>query len=163
FDEFHERSLDGDLGLALTLDATALREDLRILVMSATLDGAAVASLLGDAPVIESEGRACPVETRHIAPDPAAGGHPAVPAAATPIEQTVAAATSRALVEQTGSILVFLPGQAEIRRTAEALSAIAGPDTDIAPLYGQLSPVEQDRAIAPAPEGRRKIVLATAI
>lgn len=152
FDEFHERSLDGDLGLALTLDATALREDLRILVMSATLDGAAVASLLGDAPVIESEGRAFPVETRHIAPDPAAR-----------IERTVAAATRRALAEQTGSILVFLPGQAEIRRTAEALSAIAGPDTDIAPLYGQLSPVEQDRAIAPAPEGRRKIVLATAI
>ena len=152
FDEFHERSLDGDLGLALTLDATALREDLRILVMSATLDGAHVAKLLGDAPVIESQGRAFPVETRHIVPDPNAR-----------IEQTVASATRRALAEEPGSVLIFLPGQAEIRRTAEALAAIAGPDTDIAPLYGQLSPAEQDRAIQPAAPGRRKIVLATAI
>ena len=152
FDEFHERSLDGDLGLALTLDATALREDLRILVMSATLDGAAVAGLLGDAPVIESEGRAFPVHTHHIIPD-----------ASMRIEQNVVAATRRALAEETGSILVFLPGQAEIRRTAEALAAIVGPDTDIAPLYGQLTPAEQDRAIQPAPPGRRKIVLATAI
>lgn len=152
FDEFHERSLDGDLGLALTLDATALREDLRILVMSATLDGAAVAGLLGKAPVIESQGRAFPVETRHIVPDANAR-----------IEQSVTAVTRRALAEETGSILVFLPGQAEIRRTAEALTSIAGPDTDIAPLYGQLTPAEQDRAIQPAPPGRRKIVLATAI
>ncbi|WWT32332.1 ATP-dependent helicase HrpB [Pelagibacterium nitratireducens] len=152
FDEFHERSLDGDLGLALTLDATALREDLRILVMSATLDGAAVATLLGDAPVIESQGRAFPVDTRHIVPDANAR-----------IEHAVAAATRRALAEETGSILVFLPGQAEIRRTAEALSPIIGPDTDIAPLYGQLTPAEQDRAIQPAAPGRRKIVLATAI
>ncbi|UYQ71711.1 ATP-dependent helicase HrpB [Pelagibacterium flavum] len=152
FDEFHERSLDGDLGLALTLDATALRENLRILVMSATLDGAAVATLLGDAPVIESQGRAFPVDTRHIIPDANAR-----------IEQTVTAATRRALAEETGSVLIFLPGQAEIRRTAEALGAIVGPDTDIAPLYGQLTPAEQDRAIQPAPTGRRKIVLATAI
>ncbi|MBN14324.1 MAG: ATP-dependent helicase HrpB [Pelagibacterium sp.] len=152
FDEFHERSLDGDLGLALTLDATALREDLRILVMSATLDGAAVATLLGDAPVIESQGRAFPVDTRHIVPDANAR-----------IEHAVTAATRRALAEETGSILVFLPGQAEIRRTAEALSPIIGPDTDIAPLYGQLTPAEQDRAIQPAAPGRRKIVLATAI
>ncbi|WMT87590.1 ATP-dependent helicase HrpB [Pelagibacterium sp. 26DY04] len=152
FDEFHERSLDGDLGLALTLDATALREDLRILAMSATLDGAAVANLLGDAPVIESEGRAFPVETRHIVPDPNAR-----------IEQVVASATRRALSEEQGSALIFLPGQAEIRRTAEALATIVGPYTDIAPLYGQLTPAEQDRAIQPAPEGRRKIVLATAI
>ncbi len=152
FDEFHERSLDGDLGLALTLDATALREDLRILVMSATLDGAAVATLLGDAPVIESQGRAFPVDTRHIVPDANAR-----------IEHAVTAATRRALAEETGSILVFLPGQAEIRRTAEALSPLVGPDTDIAPLYGQLTPAEQDRAIQPAAPGRRKIVLATAI
>ena len=152
FDEFHERSLDGDLGLALALDATALRPDLRILVMSATLDGAAVATLLGHAPVIESEGRAFPIETRHIAPDPHAR-----------LEQTVAAATRRALTEETGSILVFLPGQAEIRRAAEALAGLAGPDIDIAPLYGQLTAAEQDRAIRPAAPGRRKIVLATAI
>src|SRR5690606_35104742 len=152
FDEFHERSLDGDLGLALALDATALRPDLRILVMSATIDGAAVARLLGDAPVIESEGRAFPVETRHIAPDPNAR-----------IEQAVAAAIRRALAEESGSILAFLPGQAEIRRTAEALAGLAAPDIDIAPLYGQLTPAEQDGAIAPAAPGRRKIVLATAI
>ena len=152
FDEFHERSLDGDLGLALALDATALRPDLRILVMSATIDGAAVARLLGDAPVIESEGRAFPVETRHIAPDPNAR-----------IEQAVAAAIRRALAEESGSILAFLPGQAEIRRTAEALAGLAAPDLDIAPLYGQLTPAEQDHAIAPAAPGRRKIVLATAI
>ncbi|WP_425033532.1 ATP-dependent helicase HrpB [Pelagibacterium sp.] len=152
FDEFHERSLDGDLGLALTLDVSVLREDLRILVMSATLDGAAVACLLGNAPVIESQGRAFPVETRHIIPDANAR-----------IDHAVAAATHRALAEEAGSILVFLPGQAEIRRTAEALGPIVGPDTDIAPLYGQLTPVEQDRAIQPAPPGRRKIVLATAI
>ena len=152
FDEFHERSLDGDLGLALALDATALRPDLRILVMSATLDGAAVATLLGDAPVIESQGRAFPIETRHIAPDPNAR-----------LEHAIAAATRRALDEETGSVLVFLPGQAEIRRAAEALAGLAGPDIDIAPLYGQLTAAEQDRAIRPAAPGRRKIVLATAI
>ncbi|WP_417582033.1 ATP-dependent helicase HrpB [Pelagibacterium sp.] len=152
FDEFHERSLDGDLGLALTIDAMALREDLRILVMSATLDGAAVAGLLGDAPVIESQGRAFPVQTHHIVPDANAR-----------LEHALAAAARRALAEETGSILMFLPGQAEIRRTAEALASIIGPDIDIAPLYGQLTPADQDRAIQPAAPGRRKIVLATAI
>lgn len=152
FDEFHERSLDGDLGLALCLDAMALRDDLRICVMSATLDGAKVASLLGDAPILESEGRAFPIETRHIAPAPNAR-----------IEDEVVAATLRALREDQGSILVFLPGQAEIRRVAEALAGRIGPDTDIAPLFGQLTGAEQDRAIQPAPEGRRKIVLATSI
>lgn len=152
FDEFHERSLDGDLGLALALDATALRADLRILVMSATLDGARVAGLLGDAPVIESQGRAFPVETRHID----------IPLGAR-IEDGVVAAIMRALREEPGSALVFLPGQAEIRRVAERLASLVGADTDIAPLYGQLSGAEQDRAIQPAPEGRRKLVLATAI
>lgn len=152
FDEFHERSLDGDLGLALALDASLLREDLRILVMSATLDGAKVASLLGDAPVIESHGRAFPVETRHVVPAPGAR-----------IEDTVVSAILTALREESGSGLVFLPGQAEIRRVAEALSGKVGPDTDIAPLYGQLTATEQDRAIQPASKGRRKVVLATSI
>ncbi len=152
FDEFHERSLDGDLGLALTLDASALREDLRILVMSATLDGAAVAAILGNAPVIESKGRAFTVETRYIVPTPNAR-----------IEASAVAAIKRAASEESGSMLVFLPGQAEIRRTAEALGDAMGEGFDIAPLYGQLSTAEQDRAIQPAPEGRRKIVLATAI
>ncbi|MEO7223068.1 MAG: ATP-dependent helicase HrpB [Devosia sp.] len=152
FDEFHERSLDADLGLALALDATALRPDLRLLVMSATIDGARVASLLGDAPVIESEGRAFPVTTRYIAPDPLRR-----------LEDQMTAAILGALREEEGSVLAFLPGQAEIARTAERLANGVPANVDIAPLYGQLTAAEQDAAIAPAPVGRRKIVLATSI
>ena len=153
FDEFHERSLDADLGLALALDAQgALREDLRILVMSATLDGARVATLLGDAPVIESEGRAYPVETRHSARDPDQR-----------IEQAMTDAILRALRADPGSVLAFLPGQGEIRRVATLLTDRIDAVTDVAPLYGALTPAEQDRAIAPAPPGRRKVVLATSI
>jgi len=153
FDEFHERSLDADLGLALALDAQgALREDLRILVMSATLDGARVARLLSDAPVIESEGRAFPVETRYGERDPNRR-----------IEEVMADTVLRALRADPGSLLAFLPGQGEIRRVATLLADRVGPDTDIAPLYGALTPAEQDRAIAPAPPGRRKVVLATSI
>jgi ATP-dependent helicase HrpB len=152
FDEFHERSLDGDLGLALTLDATALRPDLRILVMSATIDGARIARLLNDAPVIESLGRAFPVQTIHHEPDPLQR-----------LEDQVTSAVLAALREHEGSALVFLPGQGEITRVAERLSGRVPPNTDIAPLYGQLTPAEQDRAICPAEGGRRKIVLATSI
>ena len=154
FDEFHERSLDADLGLALARDAQKLlREDLRLLVMSATLDGAAVARLLDDAPVVESHGRAFPVETRHLGRDPAVR-----------LEDQVVRAIERALAEEAGSVLVFLPGQAEIRRTAERLEArLRRPEVEIAPLYGALDPAAQDRAIAPAPPGRRKVVLATSI
>src|SRR5271165_2264878 len=154
FDEFHERSLDADLGLALALDAqSALREDLRLLVMSATLDGARVQSLLGDAPLIESQGRAFPVATRYLGRDPRLR-----------IEDEVARATLDALERETGSILVFLPGQGEIRRTADILTArIRRPDVDVAPLYGALDARAQDRAVEPAPPGRRKIVLATSI
>lgn len=154
FDEFHERSLDADLGLALARDAqSVLRPDLRLLVMSATLDGAAVAGLLGGAPVLSSEGRAWPVETRYLGRDPGA-----------PVEDQAARAVRRALAETPSSLLVFLPGQAEIRRTEERLaSAPLPPDVDLAPLYGALDPVAQDRAIAPAPAGRRKVVLATSI
>ncbi len=152
FDEFHERSLDADLGLALALDATALRPDLRLLVMSATIDGARVASLLGDVPVIESEGRAFPVTTRYVAPDPLQR-----------IDQQMTAAILTALRENEGSVLAFLPGQAEIARTAERLANAVPANVDIAPLHGQLGSAEQDRAIAPAPAGRRKIVLATSI
>ena len=152
FDEFHERSLDGDLGLALTLDAGALRPDLRVLVMSATVDGAAVARLLGDAPVIESLGRAFPVATEYREPDPLAR-----------LEDVVASAVLAALREHEGSALVFLPGQGEIARTAERLAGRLPPNTDLAPLYGQLTSAEQDRAIQPAPAGRRKVVLATSI
>nr|MEA2797043.1 ATP-dependent helicase HrpB [Phenylobacterium sp.] len=153
FDEFHERSLDADLGLALARDAQSLlREDLRILVMSATLDGAAVARLLADAPVIESLGRAYPVETHYLGRDERLR-----------VEDLVVRAVDRALAQETGSLLVFLPGQGEILRTAERLTERARPDVEIAPLYGALDPRDQDRAIAPAPPGRRKVVLATSI
>jgi ATP-dependent helicase HrpB len=154
FDEFHERSLDADLGLAFARDAQeVLRPDLRLLVMSATLDGARVARLLGDAPVIESVGRAFPVETLHLGRDSRAR-----------IEDQVLRAVERALTEQSGSILVFLPGQGEIRRTADHLAdRLRQPGVILAPLYGALDPAEQDRAIAPAPPGVRKVVLATSI
>ncbi|HEY1887129.1 MAG TPA: ATP-dependent helicase HrpB [Roseiarcus sp.] len=154
FDEFHERSLDADLGLAFALDAQqGLREDLRLLVMSATLDGARVRALLGAAPLIESQGRAFPVATRYV------GRRPNVR-----IEDEVAQVTLGALNSDGGSILVFLPGQGEIRRVAETLQALVKrPDVDIAPLYGALDSRAQDLAIAAAPSGRRKIVLATSI
>ncbi len=154
FDEFHERSLDADLGLALCLQTqSVLRDDLRLLVMSATLDGTAVARLLDDAPVITSEGRAFPVETRHIDPS-----------GARRIEDAVASATLRALDEETGNILVFLPGVAEIRRVEKLLAqASTGPGILIAPLYGDLPQDRQDAAIGPTPPGLRKIVLATSI
>jgi ATP-dependent helicase HrpB len=154
FDEFHERSLDADLGLALALDAQkALRADLRLVVMSATLDGARVASLLGDAPVIESAGRAFPVETRHLSRDPSRR-----------IEDQVTDAIGRALRAEAGSLLVFLPGQGEIKRVAERLAdSLADPAIIVAPLYGAMEPSAQDRAVEPAPPGARKIVLATSI
>ena len=155
FDEYHERSLDADLGLALALDAQAgLREDLRLLVMSATLDGARVARLLGPgAPVITSEGRAFPVVTRYLGRD-----------AAVRIEDQVVVAVLKAHDADTGSMLVFLPGQGEIRRVAERLSErLRDPRTDIAPLYGAMDAAAQDQAVRPAPPGRRKIVLATSI
>ncbi|UMY20040.1 ATP-dependent helicase HrpB [Methylobacterium organophilum] len=153
FDEFHERSLDADLGLALALDAQgALRDDLRLLVMSATLDGARVAGLLGQAPVVESEGRAFPVATRHLDRDPNQR-----------IEDAVTEAVLRALRAEPGSVLAFLPGQGEIRRTVERLADRVGPEVELAPLYGALDRAEQDRAVAPAPPGRRKVVLATSV
>jgi ATP-dependent helicase HrpB len=154
FDEFHERSLDADLGLALARDVQqSLREDLRLLVMSATLDGARVAELIGGAPVIASEGRAFPVETRYLGRDPRA-----------PLEPQVADAVARALRAEPGSALVFLPGAAEIRRTGALLKdRIADPSVDIVPLYGALDRAVQDRAIAPPQTGRRKVVLATSI
>src|SRR5512144_1543604 len=154
FDEFHERSLDADLGLALARDVQqGLREDLKLLVMSATLDGARVGGLLGNAPVIESAGRAFPVETRYIGRD-----------ARTPIERQVTDAVLRSLRADAGSLLVFLPGAAEIRRTAAFVrERLADPDIAVVALYGALDADIQDRAIAPAPPGRRKVVLATSI
>jgi ATP-dependent helicase HrpB len=154
FDEFHERSLDADLGLALARDAqTGLREDLRILVMSATLDGARVAKLLGDAPVVASEGRAFPVETRYLGRK-----------ADAPLERQMADAIATALRADPGSVLAFLPGAAEIRRTQNFLGErVHDASVEIVPLFGALDAAVQDRAIAPAPKGSRKVVLATSI
>jgi ATP-dependent helicase HrpB len=154
FDEFHERSLDADLGLALARDAqTGLREDLRLLVMSATLDGARVATLLGDAPVVESEGRAFPVETRYLSRK-----------IDVPLERQMADSIATALRADPGSVLAFLPGAAEIRRTQNFLAErVQDASTEIVPLFGALDASVQDRAIAPAPKGTRKVVLATSI
>ncbi len=154
FDEFHERSLDADLGLALARDAQlGLREDLRILVMSATLDGARVAKLLGEAPVVESEGRAFPVETRYLGRK-----------ADAQVERQMADAIASALRADSGSVLAFLPGAAEIRRTQNFLSErVHDASIEIVPLFGALDAAVQDRAIAPAPKGTRKVVLATSI
>ena len=154
FDEFHERSLDADLGLALALDAqSALRDDLRIIVMSATLDGARVASLLDDAPVITSEGRAFPVETRYVGRDPNRR-----------IDDEIVDTVLKALRSDHGSMLVFLPGQGEIRRIERQLiERIKDTTIDIAPLYGAMDQRAQDLAVQPAAQGRRKIVLATSI
>ncbi|WP_159588746.1 ATP-dependent helicase HrpB [Chelativorans xinjiangense] len=153
FDEFHERSLDGDFALALALDVKgALRPDLRLLVMSATLDGARVAELMDGAPVLESAGRSFPVEIRYAerAPDRA-------------MEDAVAGAVRQLVADGAGGVLAFLPGQREIARTQEALAGHLPEAVDLAPLHGGLDGKAQDAAIRPAPKGRRKVVLATAI
>ena len=151
FDEFHERSLDADEGLAFALDTQAvLREDLRIVLMSATLPADLTADFF-DAPVVESLGRAWPVETRYLGYDPRQR-----------LEDQVAAAIRKALAEEDGSVLAFLPGVAEIQRTVERIGPLA-PNVIVAPLYGALSPQEQTAAIAPAPKGSRKVVVATDI
>jgi ATP-dependent helicase HrpB len=154
FDEFHERSLDADLGLALARESQlVLRDDLRLLVMSATLDIAGVSKLLDGAPVIEAEGRMFPVETLYLGRNPAER-----------FEDAVARAVMQALGEQTGSVLVFLPGQGEIHRTVQRLNErLRDPSVDVVALYGSLDKGEQDRAIEPAPPGRRKVVLATSV
>lgn len=154
FDEFHERSLPADLGLALSLHARGLfRPDIRVLVMSATLDADPVAELLGGAPVVRSEGRSHPVETRWRS-TPVEGF----------IEGPVADTVFDALRDDEGDVLVFLPGAGEIRRTAERLEGHGLPDrVELYPLFGNLTRDEQDRAIAPTASGRRKVVLATSI
>lgn len=154
FDEFHERSLDGDLGLAFARDAQGvLRNDLRLLVMSATLDGAAISRLLGDAPVIESQGRMFPVETRYLGRDQTGR-----------IEDHTVKAIRVALERETGNVLVFLPGQGEILRVAERLrEAVGDAQVDIAPLYGAMEGADQDLVLRPSRTGRRRVVLATSI
>ncbi|PZE22110.1 ATP-dependent helicase HrpB [Paenibacillus xerothermodurans] len=155
FDEFHERSLHADLGLALCLQSQALlRDDLRILVMSATLDAEPIAALMGDAPIVRSEGRSFPVDTVYL--DRRVDG---------PIEHSAARCVEEALAANAnGDLLVFLPGAPEIRRTEHLLRAMQlGSGVRIAPLHGSLPQASQDAAIAASPEGVRKIVLATSI
>jgi ATP-dependent helicase HrpB len=164
FDEFHERGIHADLGLALSLESQAvLREDLRILVMSATLDGEEVSRLLGDSPIVRSEGRGFPVETRYL------------PETRLPIREReflagpsfisgVTNAVIKTVKEERGSILVFLPGGGEIRRVEARLrEGNLPPNVDIVPLFGDLPRELQDLAIRPSPPGRRKVVLATSI
>jgi ATP-dependent helicase HrpB len=154
FDEFHERSLDADLGLALARESQSLlRPDLKLLIMSATLDIAGVSGLLNGAPVVEAQGRMFPVETLYLGRN-----------AAERFEDAMARACRLALTEQTGSILAFLPGQGEIHRTLQRLNEqVRDPTVDVVALYGALDKAEQDRALDPSPPGRRKIVLATSV
>jgi ATP-dependent helicase HrpB len=153
FDEFHERSLDADFGLALALDCqSALRDDLRLIVMSATLDVERVAVLMDNPPILESAGRGFPIDIRHR-------DRPGTER----IEDSMASAILDTHANEAGSILAFLPGQAEIRRVAERLEGRLPSSTLIAPLYGNLSQSEQDQAIKPAAAGTRKLVLATSI
>lgn len=153
FDEVHERSLDGDFGLALALDAQGgLRPDLRLLAMSATLDGARFADLLGG-PVVESEGRSYPLTLKHVGRGD------------TRIEDAMAAAIRQALREEDGGVLAFLPGVAEIERTAERLQPFLGdlPGIALHRLHGSLDPAAQRAAIRPEADAARKLVLATSI
>lgn len=154
FDEFHERSLQADTGLALCLESQRLfRPDLRLLVMSATLDCGPVSNLLGEAPMISCEGRMYPVETRYL--DLPVSGH---------LDAAVTQVIRRSLIRDQGSLLVFLPGMAEIRRVErKLLDADLSPSVKVAPLHGDLPQTAQDLAIAPPEQGKRKIVLATSI
>jgi ATP-dependent helicase HrpB len=154
FDEFHERSLQADTGLALCMETQRLfRPDLRLLVMSATLDCGPVRDLLGNAPLIRCEGRMFPVETRYL-DRPLSG----------PLDVAVTQIIKCALLKDQGSLLVFLPGMAEIRRVERRLlDARLDPAIRVAPLHGDLPQAEQDMAIAPAAAGTRKVVLATSI
>ena len=152
FDEVHERSLDNDLALALALDAAnALREDLRIVAMSATLDVERFQRLLGDPPCFASEGRSFPLDVQHVGRDPGKR-----------IEPQMASAIRSALAVQEGSLLAFLPGVAEIERTADALDNLS-PDIELFKLHGAIDPAMQRRALARPPTGKRKLVLATSI
>lgn len=159
FDEFHERSLNVDLGLALTLDyQQGLRDDLRLLIMSVTLDSGPLLKLLqqdfsGVVPVLRSEGHAWPVETHHLP----------LPRADIPMERWAAGAARRALREESGSILVFLPGTGEIRRVEALLQGVRPDTVYLCPLYGDLPAAKQNAAIAPVWAPVRKIVLTTSV
>jgi ATP-dependent helicase HrpB len=167
FDEFHERSLQADLGLALVLDAREnLAPELKVLIMSATLDGDAVARLLGDAPIVTSQGRTFPVESRFAgkgAPVLPPSGSAPLGSAVDPPEKITAQLIVKALREEPGDVLVFLPGAREIRRVQSMLGDAASPQVEVLPLFGELSPEDQDAALAPGRAGTRKVVLATNI
>lgn len=166
FDEFHERSLQADVGLALCLDVQAhVNENLRLLVMSATLAANPVATLLGGAPIVRSSGRSHPVETRYLPPAAARGVRASSASADTEsLVKRTSLAVRRALDEEPGDVLVFLPGAAEIRRVhAELLAADLDATTRVLPLMGELTQAEQETAIRPSAAGTRKIVLATNI
>ncbi|MCL1979595.1 MAG: DEAD/DEAH box helicase, partial [Proteobacteria bacterium] len=153
FDEFHERSIHADLALALCLDLCQLNQGLRLLVMSATLDTEPLARLLGEAPVLTSQGQAHPVQIDHLEREPQGR-----------IAQVTATGIRRVLREQAGDLLAFLPGTGEIREVRDLLAD--APDCAgmvLAPLYGDLPRLEQDRAMVPDPGGRRRIILATSI
>ncbi len=158
FDEFHERNLNGDLGLALCLETQEVfRDDLRILVMSATIDVEPVAGLMSGAAVIKSEGKSWPVTTKYLFPKPTGQQSVAV-------EPRCAMAIKKALTEEQGDILVFLPGVGEIRRLEILVrESVSAGNISIIPLYGNLSKKDQDQAIQPSPPGNRKVVLATSI
>jgi ATP-dependent helicase HrpB len=164
FDEFHERSLQADLGLALVLDAREnLSPELKILIMSATLDGEAVARLLGEAPIVTSEGRMFPVESRFAAKGaPWLPGAPLAGSGDTP-EKVTAQLVKRALREESGDVLVFLPGAREIRRVQGLIESKDEAPVRVLPLFGELSPEDQDAALTPSVPGTRKVVLATNI
>jgi ATP-dependent helicase HrpB len=164
FDEFHERSLQADLGLALVLDAREnLSPELKILIMSATLDGEAVARLLGEAPIVTSEGRMFPVESRFAAKGaPLLPGAPLAGSGDTP-EKVTAQLVKRALREESGDVLVFLPGAREIRRVQGLIESKDEAPVRVLPLFGELSPEDQDAALTPSVPGTRKVVLATNI
>jgi len=162
FDEFHERSLQADLGLALCIDARqTLDLDLRLVVMSATLDGKAVATLLDDAPVITSAGRMFSVETFYVGK-----GFPVLPGEVESPERLTALAVQRAVRDTEGDIIVFLPGAGEIRRVQDMLSGpgeCSDQGVKIFPLFGELSPAEQDAALDDDPRLPRRVILATNI
>ncbi|THB79392.1 MAG: ATP-dependent helicase HrpB [Desulfobacteraceae bacterium] len=162
FDEFHERSIHSDLGLALCLDASSgLREDLRILVMSATLDTGRIAKLLTGAPIISSKGRSYPVDTRYAQPSGRPGQHRS--GRTQTIVEDTGRAIFKALEQQAGDILVFLPGYREIRQVHQSLESRLPDHVHVHPLFGSLSQKDQDKAIRPSPGGHRKIVLSTSI
>ncbi|MES2592910.1 MAG: ATP-dependent helicase HrpB [Bacteroidota bacterium] len=153
FDEFHERSLHADLALALCREIQqVLREDLRILIMSATLDGEKLSALLNNAPILTSAGRQYPIDIHYLSPDSESKLH-----------QQMAKAIRKAIANDTGDILAFLPGAAEIQRTQELLELELAGSISIHPLFGDLSQQKQQEAILPNPQGKRKIVLSTSI